>query len=403
MQAKRTIAVVLCASLLGLAGAVNSPLPAAGAAPPWDVAGAAWTGTLTSAIHRKTTSSSRVQVYDEQATYTELEPQSASANGNYSARIQGSGTEKDYQAAGCGDMRLANDITWHVDKHFRSGPLPVVLAISTDDIGQTTISPRLAQVDISVTGYECDGDAIASTSSTTVLGFQSGESGAFGTPDPVPDTNGDLYRLQGTKTWTLADPPYPLYANTTEFTFTLTYDLTLEQNPCIGGSQAAYPAYQASIAPDKAAILHFELDAKWCRTRDGVIFAIADERRRANLELAFRLRRGSGDQGPVLCERGVAQASDHTQWRCRYGDWALGVLRWHAPTQRAKARKTRESSPRSWQIHQARGSVQVRDTETRSPDPHHRTSTGESCRWCNREGDCKTGVRRPEQGDRCAT
>lgn len=196
---------------------------------PWNLPGSAWQGTISTSIHRDMASEARRIVQDEQAVYTELEVRSATASGNYTAFVDGSGSEQDYQdSCGNGTLRLTNEGTWSVAEHYRQHPyFPDVLRITTDEQGLTSIIPGLVSVDVTYDSHGCDGEVFTSTAHTTVLGFQSGESGHAKDVAPVPDEDPDPLRLVGSKTWTLADPPYELYAGYADYSFTVTYDLTL--------------------------------------------------------------------------------------------------------------------------------------------------------------------------------
>lgn len=221
------LAVVLMASMLTTAPAQAGTTTTVD--DPWNLPGSAWQGTISTSIHRDMDSAARQIVQDEQATYTELEVRSATASGNYTAFVDGRGTEKDYQnSCGTGTLRLTHEGAWSVTEHFRQHQYsPDVLRITTDEQGLTSIIPGLVPVDVTYNSHACDGTKGTSTANTTVLGFQSGESGFERDVAPVPDTDPDPLRLVGSKTWTVEDPPYPLYDGYADYSFTITYDLTL--------------------------------------------------------------------------------------------------------------------------------------------------------------------------------
>lgn len=224
------LAGLLLAALLPLSPAVADDHLA------WDQEGSRWEGTIQTDIYRKYSYDSGFTEFSEKATYTNLVPLGGTADGGYSGQVVASGTQRMTYNCGLSNTMTTDTLAWSAQEDVTARPNDYewsrfVLFLGTDDGGRTTFVPSLYSPPED--GIYKDACREASSPAEypqdvgSVLGFQSGESGYHGRPGPVPDTDPDPLRLVGEKTWTFQDPPYSLYDAATDYSFKVTYDLTL--------------------------------------------------------------------------------------------------------------------------------------------------------------------------------
>lgn len=211
--------------------------------------GKAWTGLIEVTIHRDNDhgASEPREVSDETALYV-LQPSEDAGiepdgSGRYPARITANGTGTGYSPTWTGSEWshcTSHDYFWAMSGVTR----PQALQLEYDDsAGGWRYSPLLVPTSSNPaqgaiggatgtwTSFSCSepGPPQVSPIETLalfVLGWEGGTS--LGTA-LLNDTNPAADRLVGSTTWTRANPPTPgtLFDNTTTWSYTMTYDLTL--------------------------------------------------------------------------------------------------------------------------------------------------------------------------------
>ena len=206
-----------------------------------------WSGTITVAIHRDSDQGPIEPrgVSNEHATYTLLPEQSSlrpDGTGDYAASIDGGGDATSYwpvwNGSGWSHCKTSEE-AWS----FAGVTRPGALALEREgqrwryqpwlvSTGHYPPQGRIGGASGSTTGYDCKdgGPPVTETwtpeRNVTKLGWEGGMSMGTGL---LHDTDPASNRLAGTTTWTVADPPtsFSLWGNTSAWTYTVTYDLTL--------------------------------------------------------------------------------------------------------------------------------------------------------------------------------
>lgn len=256
---------------------VTSPSP--------DAVGASWTGTMSVSRHFTTVSPGRRDEHAGSATFTNLRSLATTANGNYTATVRGSGEDRIWDDCN-GAEHLSSSVPWTADRDYGDHPyFPEVIGLRTDTSGRTFFTAQSLAVESDASSFGCDGEVVASHLPLYgVLGFESGRSQEAS--GALPDADPDPAHLVGSRTWTLADPPYALVeSGFTQYTYTIQYDLRLDYR-CASGARPRFFNAQYDGVLAARPMLYYSLDdVVFCQAPGGGIEVLSAGRPTGELTL----------------------------------------------------------------------------------------------------------------------
>lgn len=239
-------------------------------APGPEAVGATWTGSMSVSRSFTSVSPGRRDQHVGRATFTDLRSLEPNANGNYTATVRGSGEDRQWDDCN-GAEHLSASIPWSADRDYASHlSFPEVIDLRTDASGHTYFTAQSLAVESDATSYNCQGESQATHLPLYgVLGFESGRSQEATLP--LPDDDPDPAHLVGSRTWTLADPPYALVeGGITDYTYSITYDLRLDYRCDSGARPRSYNAQYDGVLASRAMLYYSLDDIVFCQSGGGI-------------------------------------------------------------------------------------------------------------------------------------
>lgn len=201
----------------------------------------------------------------------------STADGGYAAQIQTSGTH--VQVGYCpitGEARgWTSTNAW--DGAATSDPDIPAIILDTDDQGRTFFTPWYGvNMPMGNVTANCGDDASQQDPGSTMLTFVLAPGDPRFSDNPLPDSDPDPLHLVGQREWAIGDwpaTPTSEFIDWEEYTFTVTYDLHLVDDPCVVEGAAtdirrAKPERAPEETPD---LLSFDLQTEWCVKSSGQI------------------------------------------------------------------------------------------------------------------------------------